>query len=233
MLTLFQFPPLFGLPNASPFCLKVETFLRFHEIPYETRMVGDMRKAPKGKLPYIRDEQTVIADSTFILDYLINTRKLKVDRHLQDDQRAVQQAFCVMLEERFYWAMVYTRWVGPNWEENRVQLARVMPPIVRNIVPPLIQRQLRADIKSQGLGRHGPDELYELASRDIDAVAAYLDRKPWFFGEQPSTADIVIYSFLGNAWLDNQESPLKTSLARHTALVAYLERLHQLWYATD
>jgi hypothetical protein len=58
MITLYQFEPAFGLPNASPFCLKLETWLRMAGLPYEApRMtLSAMGRSPKGKLPYIVDE---------------------------------------------------------------------------------------------------------------------------------------------------------------------------------
>ena len=33
MIKLFQFEPAFGLANASPFCMKLETYLRMGEQP--------------------------------------------------------------------------------------------------------------------------------------------------------------------------------------------------------
>ena len=62
---LYQFPPAWGLPNPSPFCMKLEVFLRLAEIPYEVVTWPDPRKAPKGKLPFIEHEGTRIADSHF------------------------------------------------------------------------------------------------------------------------------------------------------------------------
>ena len=34
-IKLFQFPRMFGIPNLSPFCCKLETWLRIAQIPYE------------------------------------------------------------------------------------------------------------------------------------------------------------------------------------------------------
>ena len=62
MITLNQFARVWGIPNPSPFCTKVETYLRMAGIPYE---VADAvpPQAPKGKLPYITDGGRKIADS--------------------------------------------------------------------------------------------------------------------------------------------------------------------------
>ena len=64
MLRLFQFPPNFGVPNPSPFCLKVETWLRMAGMDYQVKTVFDPRKAPKGKLPFIELDGRVIAEDT-------------------------------------------------------------------------------------------------------------------------------------------------------------------------
>jgi glutathione S-transferase len=70
MLKLYQFSPRWNIPNTSPFCLKLETYLRMAQIPYTNKYVNDPRKSPKGKLPYILDDGKKIADSNLIIDYL-------------------------------------------------------------------------------------------------------------------------------------------------------------------
>ncbi len=70
MITLYQFPPCWDLPNASPFCMKVENYLRMSNLPYRTVSVLNPAKGPKGKLPFITDNGQTVADSSFILDYL-------------------------------------------------------------------------------------------------------------------------------------------------------------------
>ena len=70
MITLHQFPPALGLPNASPFCLKLELYLRMAGLPYRNRYTLELHKAPKGKLPWIDDDGVTLADSGLIIEYL-------------------------------------------------------------------------------------------------------------------------------------------------------------------
>ncbi len=62
-LVLFTLGGAFGLRNVSPFCLKVEMLLTSLELPFELEVQPDPRKAPKGKLPYIVADGSVIVDS--------------------------------------------------------------------------------------------------------------------------------------------------------------------------
>src|SRR5262245_64264757 len=88
-LKLFQFPRMFAIPNLSPFCCKLETWLRLAQIPYEAVDTPDPRKAPKGKLPFIEDAGVRIADSSLIVDYLAKTRRADLDMHRGPSQRAL------------------------------------------------------------------------------------------------------------------------------------------------
>ena len=56
---LHKFDEAWGSAGPSPFCLKVESFLREANIVYEVVPFDPRRsfaKAPKGKLPFIEDE---------------------------------------------------------------------------------------------------------------------------------------------------------------------------------
>src|ERR1043166_3922181 len=65
MITLYTFGSAFGLPDPSPFVMKAETLLKMSKLPYRTD-TGGFTKAPKGKLPYIADDGTIVADPTLI-----------------------------------------------------------------------------------------------------------------------------------------------------------------------
>jgi len=82
MIKLYQFKPAWGLPNPSPFCMKVETYLRMAGLSYEVIHGAVPFKAPKKKLPYIEDGTQVVADSGFIFKYLKQTYGDELDENL-------------------------------------------------------------------------------------------------------------------------------------------------------
>ncbi|HEV2430640.1 MAG TPA: Tom37 metaxin N-terminal-like domain-containing protein, partial [Burkholderiales bacterium] len=88
-IKLFQFPRMFGIPNVSPFCCKLETWLRIARVPYEIVDTPDPRKGPKGKLPFIEDAGVRIGDTSLIVDHLVRTRGVDPDARLNASQRAI------------------------------------------------------------------------------------------------------------------------------------------------
>src|SRR5688500_18952942 len=88
VIKLFVYPRLFAIPNLSPFCCKLETWLRITGVRYELVPTADPRVAPRGKLPFIEDNGVRIADSSIIIEHLSKTRGVDPDVVLTDEQRA-------------------------------------------------------------------------------------------------------------------------------------------------
>jgi glutathione S-transferase len=232
MITLHQFPSAWGLPNASPFCMKVETYLRMCNLSYTTVNVLNPAKGPKGKLPYITDGANTVADSDFILDYLKATYGDNLDAGLDIRTRAEAHALRRLMEEHLYWCAVYDRWaVDENWALTKPAFFGALPPAVRDLVAALARRgQLRA-LRGHGVGRHGRDDVYALGRTDLTALSDFLGTKPYFLGSEPTSLDATAYAFLANLlWV-----PIDSPLTRHTRaldnLVAYAERMKQRYYA--
>ena len=92
MIELYQFHPSLGLPNMSPFCLKLETWLRMAGLPYENHNTNDPREAPLGKLPSLKVDNRMIPDSTLCIDYLKHKHDIDFNRHLTLEQKAQSHA---------------------------------------------------------------------------------------------------------------------------------------------
>jgi len=231
MIKLYQFRRAFGLPNPSPFCMKVETYLRMTGLPFEAVNGVNPRKAPKGKAPYIKDGGRTICDSGFIIDYLKATYGDPLDSWLSAEQRAIAHALRKMMEEDLYWALLYSRWFEPEgWALTRAAFFGGMTAPLKWVVPALARRGLTQELWGHGMGRHSREEIYQLAQRDIDALGDFLGGKAYFMGEQPSSLDAVAYAFLANLLWVPLDSPLKQQALRHPHLEAYCRRMKERYY---
>ncbi len=232
MIKLYQFAPAFGLPNASPFCMKVETYLRMAQLPYECPRGASLRKAPKGKMPYIEDGDQRIADSGFIVAYLKQTYGDKLDAHLGARERAVALSVQRLFEEHLYWAAVYSRWVDDAGFKVSSQIFFAkMPPLLKQVVPHLARRGMRQQMHGHGMGRHSRDEIYAMGSRDIEALAHILGDQSYFMGDQPTSLDAVAYAFLATLMWIPIASPLLDQTKKFPQLEAYCQRIKARFYA--
>ena len=231
MIKVHQFAPAFGLPNASPFCMKLETYLRMAGLAFELVNDGNVMKAPKGKLPYIEDEGQVVSDTQFIIEHLKAKHGDPLDASMTAGERALATAFQRLLEEDLYWAVVHTRWIDDaGWAKTREAFFDTLPPPLRWILPPLARRGLRAELRGHGMGRHDVAEIHAIACRDVDALADWLDDKPYLLGEQPRSIDASAYAFLANLLWAPVESPIRRHAQARPVLEAYCQRMKARYF---
>tara|TARA_R110000868_G_scaffold392875_1_gene663687 strand:+ start:4256 stop:4960 length:705 start_codon:yes stop_codon:yes gene_type:complete len=232
MIKLYQYPGSWKLPNASPFCLKLETYLRMAKIPYETITVNVPRKAPKGKLPYVTDGTAAIADSSLIIDYLNKKHGDILDSHLTPQERALALSIQRLVEDHLYWVVVFSRWLdGDNWPLVKKVFFRAVPFFMRGIIANMVQLRIKRDLAGQGLGRHDRDDIYHFGKQDVTALNDILADKDFMLGNTPSSVDATCYGILANIIHAPIESPLKKHTEQCENLVTYCERMYKRFYA--
>ena len=100
-VVLHQFFPSELSVNASPPCLKLETFLRMTKIPYVNDYGFNFSK--KGKVPWIELNGQEISDSNFCIQFLTEEFQVDIDYHLSATEKAIAHSVRTILEENSYW----------------------------------------------------------------------------------------------------------------------------------
>ncbi len=116
---LYQFTRNKSIPSMSPFCLKMETWLRMADINYEVRRVvifnifsrflfvqnieSMTSKSAKGQKPFVELNGKQIADSTFIIDELSKHFNKPLEANFNEQDRAQAHMAAIMFEQSVFW----------------------------------------------------------------------------------------------------------------------------------
>ena len=230
-LIVHQLPGAWGLPSISPFCLKLDAYLRIAGIPFRTIVDATPFKGPKGKLPWIEHDGKRIGDSGFIIEYIESRFGCDLNRNLSPAEQAVSRAMRRLIEENLYWAMVYSRWiVDENWRGFRDVVLSGLSPPARRIVGTVARRGVRRQLQGHGIGLHSQDEVYAIGRGDIRAIAEYLGTKAFLMGETASEIDAIAYGFLANIARVPIASPLKQEILQRANLTGYLDEIDRQYF---
>jgi len=234
MIELYKFGPVGSLCDPSPFCVKVETYLRMTGLAYKTHNGAKyLRESPKDKLPYIKDDGKVVADSSFIFSYLKETYGDDLDGPLTKEQRAVAHSFTKMIDENLYWSLVHARWIlDHNWVIIRGIFFGTLPFPLRLVIPNMVRKNVLKGMKGHGIGRHSKEEIEEIAAKDLQALSDILGDKTYFFGDRPSTLDAAAFGILSQMILsDTFTAPVFDEARKHKNLVDFSHRIQKKYFA--
>lgn len=224
MIELHQFAPVDGV-NMSPFCAKVETWLRLTRTPYRV-VIDPPFKGPRGKLPFIVDGGVTIADSGEILAHLEAASPAPLDVGLDDASRTTAHLVRRTLEESLYFVMLWDRWaLDANWPRVRDGFFAMIPAPIRPLVTALIRRKILRDLRGHGLGRMSADEVHRRGVADIAAVAAVLGTRDFLVADHPTVIDVVLYAFVDNLLNGGFPGPLTEAARAAPGLVAHHARM--------
>jgi len=233
MIVLHTFGPMFDLPDPSPFVIKADVLLKMSGLPYQTA-VGNLREAPKGKMPFIVDNGVKIGDSTLIRMHLERAHGDDFDKHLTAAEKGIAWSVEKMLEDNLYWAIVSERWIDDgNFAKGPANFFKSIPAPLRSLVVSMVRRGVRKNLHGQGLGRHSRDELVMLGKRAIDALASVLGDKPYLMGAHKCGADATAFAFVISLLCPLFDTQLRTHAESHSNLVAYAERMRREFYSMD
>jgi len=231
-LTLYQTPTRpWKTPNVSPFCAKLECYLRMTDIPYKAAAMR-VGKAPKGKIPYIDfGDGNLMGDSQLIIEELERRLAAEGKPGLDTDMPAHDVAVAHLarraIEEGYYFVTLYWRWKS---DDGYGPVRDAFKKFVPGIVMPVVRRAQKKKLHHQGTGRHTFDEVMQIGRADFDAFAQLLGDKPYLFGDRPRVVDCSFFAFLEGTLGCPVDTPIKQRVESHPNLVAYRQRIRDRWW---
>lgn len=203
MITLYQYPPIWGLSSLSPFCIKTELFLKYHRIPYKNEIINNPLKGPRGKLPFIVYGKQKIPDSNEIISFLQSQFTLPES----NSQDLVYQS---LLENEFYFILLYSRWCDDSgYVQIKKAFSQFFPYLLSNFCMSLIRRNLLKQAFHQGIGRI-PTTI--INSRGIEILKSLEE-----FLEKRDITDLSSFDFSCYATISTIiKSPIDTDIYDYT-----------------
>ncbi|XP_066979167.1 failed axon connections homolog [Macrobrachium rosenbergii] len=213
-------------PSASPYVMKLATYLRMANIEHKMDFTEPL--GPKGKSPWITINGQSMGDSQLIMDFLGSHFNKDLSSHLNDEQKAVAWSFAVMVDEHLAWTLKDWRWVRDGGR-SIFPVIGLRPSLLTWLPMMRMSRKQKGLMMAQGIGRHTHAEIDSFARRDIRALSDYLGNKPFLMGDEPCEVDCSLFGCLVQIRYNYSGSPYTSLLERdYPNLGAYVTRMKEL-----
>ncbi|KAG9342748.1 hypothetical protein JZ751_015610 [Albula glossodonta] len=213
-IILHQFSrPRNGVPSLSPFCLKMETYLRMADLPYQNHFDGKL--SPQGKMPWVEYNGRQVSGTEFIMDVLEEELGVDLNKSLSPQERAVARA-----------------WVD-NLTETQQMLAVSGPlsDLLKWILSHLTSGIVKREMYGHGMGRYSREEVYALMEKDMRSLATLLGDKKYIMGPKMSSVDATVFGHLAQAmWTLPGTRPEQLIKGELINLAMYCERIRRRFW---
>uniref|UniRef100_A0A8C2GQJ0 Failed axon connections homolog, metaxin like GST domain containing b n=1 Tax=Cyprinus carpio TaxID=7962 RepID=A0A8C2GQJ0_CYPCA len=230
-IILHQFSrPKNGVPSLSPFCLKMETYLRMVDLPYQNYFDGSL--SSQGKMPWIEYNYEQVCGTEFIIDFLEEKLGVSLNKSLSSQEQAVAQAITTMVEEHLYWTIAYCQWVDNVQETQRMlDLPGPLSDLLKWILCQLTGGIVKREMYCHGIGCFTKEEVYTLMEKDIRTLATLLGDKKYIMGPKLSSVDATVFGHLAQAmWTLPGTRPEQLIKGELINLAMYCERIRRKFW---
>jgi len=214
MVYLFQFTRSPQIPSISPFCLKLESWLKLHGIKYQNIDHKCKFRSRKGMLPFVEINGDEIADSNMVIETLTKKFDKEMPAQLSQDQKNVQHAMIAMVENHLHWTIVHWRSKDVDNTLKGYQLnlqtaigSKAPASLLNFYFKYTFCRKGLKKVKAHGLGVHTPEEIEQFGKKDLQALSEMLGDKEFFFGDEPAMLDLVVYSHVAQLVMVEKDYP--------------------------
>jgi glutathione S-transferase len=219
---LYQFPRPKCTANTLPYCLKLETFLRIHDIPHEVIETFTGRSS-EGKLPFAEFNGEHLPDSQLIIQRL--TKHFKVDKEQSAENRARIRFITRTIDGGTFYAILYNK-LGTNTADFiAAAISGYAPTMIANLLSPLVYSKVWSILNTEGTGRHTQEEVVNILRWDLEALNNTLGDKEWLVGDKPSLADCAFFGHIAASYNLPYEQPIQKLMEEFPRLKALHDRI--------
>jgi len=227
LVILHTFGKAYNVPSASPFVMKLQTYLRMAKIPHKIDSKNNF--GPKGKIPWVSLNGRHLGDSELIISHLNEHFSVNLNKGpYSKSQLATATCARVALEEHFLWGLAMERfWYNPSQFRKITGNSGFREWVVMTFGQRLVQRRT----EGQGLGLHSQSEVEKLCSKDLRAVSDIMGSNRFLLGSEPCQDDAAVFGMLSVALWGLPNSPYEALVKDElTNLKDYCMRLKELYY---
>ncbi|ETW07465.1 hypothetical protein H310_01977 [Aphanomyces invadans] len=222
-----------ALPTLHQFfpAWEVQAYARFAQIKLHMVNARYPEYEATGMLPQLNDGHFLVPTGDIILH--LQTYYKDLDANLSDKQRAESVAFRAIVQEKLARVLDYCQWVDPITysEVTRPAVQRVMPFPLNRIVPKLLHARHTAAFHASS-SLLSKEHVYLTARDSYVALNSFLEesanRGSFFFGDEPSALDAVVFGHVVDALSDGQ---LREVIAIHgPRLVQFATHVRDVYF---
>uniref|UniRef100_A0A914QJN9 GST C-terminal domain-containing protein n=1 Tax=Panagrolaimus davidi TaxID=227884 RepID=A0A914QJN9_9BILA len=224
---LYQFKRNPYVPNLSPFCMKIELFLRANNIPHQV-IENNKARSTKGQLPFIELNGKQIADSEFI-NYELS-EKFNIQNNISSEKSGSLRALTRVFDVEVSRLMSYFKIKTEEFPRAFMSVTD-LPKFTYPIIIPLVRRMVKKSIKKSGYN-HSDSEMKEILVRDLKAASDILGSNKFLGGEKMAIADCAVFGQLASVyfipWETEAHEILRTDFPN---LIKYIENIAAIYFS--
>ncbi|VIO92865.1 cadmium-inducible lysosomal protein CDR-5, putative [Brugia malayi] len=225
---LYQFNRASSSPNISPFCFKLETWLRANELKHELRSYWNFQPWERY-FPFIELNGEKFSDSQLIMERL--QKHFNLNDELMDADIGVARAIDQMIERNTHYLLLYFIFV-----ENLSKFVQGMEPslikrwFMRGTIYPFLGKVHRIFV-DVGFSKCSRNDLISMLQKDIAAIDVILGDKKFLFGVKPTTSDFTVFGHLATSYYLPFRQPVTDILDnKYPRVKRLIERMRQHYY---
>ncbi|KAI9662082.1 MAG: hypothetical protein M1829_006221 [Trizodia sp. TS-e1964] len=226
-----------GAPSFNPTCLKWQTYLKFCALNFRT-VASSNHASPTGVLPFLLPGRSSAGAQVPVPSTKLPKLAFQHGQSIEEPASIRYEAYMSLLDSRLRDAWLYNLYLEPaNFSAVAYRLY-VAPCSSNSLVRFVIARQLRIAAEAEIIKSRpliDPQDIYNEASRALEALSAHLGADNWFFNaEQPGLFDASVFAYTHLLLDENlgwaQQDQLAQMVRKSGNLVSHRNRILSTYF---